>query len=264
MNAKVLILLWFVLCTMTSYSYENLFKKKEKFKPTIANGLSLISVGSGWGFTSTIVNDPNNFLSNPFFMNSTYIPSVSFEYGTKINLNLEGGFLRQKIGVAYERMFDQVGNSIFYPLYNRHYSMSIGISSKLNIRNFNIIQGHLGVFSGVSSEKSKVNQGLLVSEYFIDAETNNTFGVTTKLINERKASFGFYIGASKSIALSEKVLFEVKYNHRFGLRRLAEGDYLLSSSQISFSDTPVDFKVKGGGGFLSLSLKIVLFNKNSD
>ncbi len=261
MNSKILILFWFVLITTPSFCSENFFKRKEKYRPTLANGLTLISVGSGWGFTSTFVTDPNKFLSGPIYMrNNTYIPFISFEFGSKKNLNVEGSILRQIIGVSYERIFNQVGNSVFYPMYLRHHSISLGLSSKLNIRNFNVLQFHSGVFTGVTNGNSKVDQNFY-DRFFIDAETNEVFGVSAKVIREKKVSFGFYVGGSKSFAMSENVLFEVKYNQRFGLRDLVAGNFILNSSEISFSDTPANFNVTGGGGFLTLSLKIVLFDK---
>ena len=224
-----------------------------------------ISISAGFGFTSTHVEDPNNFLNNGLIMqNNTYFPSVMYEHGIENNFFVELGYSYIGQGISYRRKIDEVGSFSYSGFYSNH-DFQLGAGFRvINSKNYHFLNLHAGMFIGLANDRL-VELPVDYTYNKTDPITDLNYTLTTSITHFSPITFGPYIGASKEIRLSEDLRFFVKYTHRIGLNSIMSGTFVLNSDDMNFNHDAT-FNVRGGGAFISAGLKVLLFknklNKN--
>lgn len=223
-----------------------------------------LSISAGWGFTSTHIKDPNNFLNQGMIMqNNTFIPNLIYEHGFKNYFFVEFGYYYIGQGISVERMADGVGQSFYSGIYGSH-DFHGGIGYRVIIRNnYHLFNLHAGAFIGLAS-KRLVDLPITTIYNRIDPITNLSYTNTTNITGFHPLSYGPYLGISKEIRLSQDVRFFVKYFQRFGMNTIMTGTFQLNSDEIDFDNNLATFKVRGGGAFITGGLKILLFKNKLD
>jgi len=257
---KTLLLLLIISCTIPKAFTQSdtiLSKKEQRF---IHPKSKYLSFSLGLGFTSIVVSDPNNFLTQGIQMqNNVKFPDISYEQGIRSNVFFETGYSYYQQGVFFGRKVNDISFSSYYLSHFNHY-LNVGSGYRLiSKNNLHFLNIHGGFFIGIS--KNKINDlvdGFHVS--MIDEVTNLPFSIVSTQTSYSRLSLGAYLGISKEFRLSQDVRLFVKYIQRFGLKTTIGGEFILSSNEIDFINEPATYKVLGGGGaFLSLGLKIQLF-----
>ncbi|HZH86420.1 MAG TPA: hypothetical protein VFD77_03820 [Brumimicrobium sp.] len=241
-------------------------KKQERIEKRFIHPQSkYISVSAGFGFTSTHIKDPNDFLMEGLLMtNNTYFFNVMYEHGIKNNFFAELAYNYIGQGMSMGRdMGDENTWTNYTNLYHNH-EFQLGAGYRvINSNNFNFINLHAGIFIGFSNTKKSelpIPVGESPTYTIYESHTNHNYQIVRTIDSYSRLSIGPYLGVSKDIRLSEHVRLFIKYVHRFGLNANLKGTMVLSSDEMSFNDAAT-FKVRGGGAFVSGGLKIYLFNR---
>lgn len=263
MNKSILIFLLFSNSIFVLYGQINDIEPSRNDKRYIHPKSKYLSFSSGWGFTSTIVKDPSNFLDQGIIRgNNSYVPSFTYEQGIKNNFFAEIGYSRIAQGIRYTISAVGKGRSSSYSSKYQNHDIQIGGGYRVIIKNnFNFFNVHVGVFTGFANRKFSDLQ----SNYGFnktDKLTGSKYEINVNINNFKSLAFGPYLGISKELRLSKDVRFFAKYIQRFGLVSIMSGEFLLTSDELIFADEPATFEVTGGGGFITLGLKIGLFNDN--
>jgi hypothetical protein len=221
-----------------------------------------LGINSGFGFTSTIINDNNNYLTNGYVTgNNTYVFGLAYSHGLERNISLELAFNSMKIGFIISPNHDKLMS--YYREMYRSTDFQFGGIYRLTTKNeFNIINFHGGLTLGFLRQPkhsiSSYQNGDLIGTYTFNQEQQI---ITRIYLNDyNKFILGFYLGVSKDIRLSKDVRFFVSYQQRFGINPLIDG-------MISFEENnnilPSEghILVRGGGTFLTGGFKILLFGK---
>lgn len=251
-----------------TYDKIELTKKEErKIKRYIHPQSKYISVSAGFGFTSTHIKDPNNFLSEGLIMqNNTYFPNVMYEHGIRDGFFAEAGYSYIGQGISLKRDYSENSSWGYYRKHYSNHDIQLGIGYRLaNSNNFNFFNLHAGMFFGVSNMKSNDVKNFKEGTATISVSENveNTANLNYQLVETTNSfsrlSVGPYLGLSKDIRLSSKVRIFVKYVHRFGLNANIDNSIKIVSDNMTFDDK-VSVKVRGGGAFISGGLKISVFS----
>ncbi|MFK8045110.1 MAG: hypothetical protein AB8B72_06430 [Crocinitomicaceae bacterium] len=261
MKKTLLILLIFNCFFLSSYAQSEklLLEKKEKRiqKRFIDPKSRFVALSAGWGLTATIVSDPNNFLTEGVsMMNNTSFPSIMYEHGIKNNFFGEVGYSYTGHGITVKRLVDGIGSSFYVGIYQSH-DFHLGVGYRLiGKNNFHFLNVHAGFFTGrLSNQTPNIpdNIGIGMRDQGIEYQVN----IVINRFNEH--AFGPYLGLSKEIRIINRIRLFGKYTQRFGINRTIAGDLVLSSDQIDFLNEPANFKVRGGGAFLTLGIKFLIF-----
>lgn len=264
MKKILLTVVLFCWCFPTLFSQNeekvNSTKKEKRIEKRFIHPKSkYLSVSAGWGFTSTHIQDPSNFLNEGLIMqNNTYLPNIMYEHGIVNNFFCEIGYSYIGQGIAFKRKFDGIGGSSYSEFYSNH-DFQLGMGYRvINKSNYHFLNIHAGLFVGFANEK--LEDLPMTSAYTrTDHVTNSKYLLTRSITKFHPISFGPYLGVSKELRLSKDVRFFVKYIQRFGLNSIMSGTFELSSDEITFDQDKATFQVRGGGAFITGGLKILLF-----
>lgn len=219
-----------------------------------------LTFSAGFGFTSTVTKDPNNFLLQGILMrNNTFVPEIRYEQGIKNGIFAEIGLAQIGQGILQKvRLGDD--ELSFYRGFYKSYYLDFGAGYRLkNANNFHFANFHGGFFLSVTN----ANRSNIPDEYGV-LVTDNNFNstlVTTNILKFQPIGFGSYVGVSKDFRLSKDIRFFIKYIQRFGFVNNLSGTFDLSSQSTNFDAGAASFKVTGGGAFITGGLKILLFKK---
>jgi hypothetical protein len=217
-----------------------------------------LAFSAGWGFTSILTKDPNDFLTEGLqFRHNTRLPNIMYEHGIKHNIFAETGYSRTRQGV----FFSSVAGSAYSGLYFAN-DIHLGVGYRLIAKNnnLNFINFHSGIFLGFANIKESSLQSTF-GRNETDPITNEQYSVSATITNFNSVAIGPYVGISKEFRMSKEVRFFAKYIQRFGVSSIMSGTFTLSSDEIDFVEEPATFKVTGGGAFVTFGLKIGLLNK---
>lgn len=243
-------------------------KKKQRIEKRYIHPQSkYISVSAGWAFSSTHTKDPNNFLQQGLVMgNNNYFPNIMYEHGIKNNFFGEIGYDYTRQGI---RMTRNMGDNLSWSSYGRfdpkHSSHNVILGAGYRVvgkNNYHFLNLHGGMFFSFSNRSKQTMNPLLGGYATYDiSEPNNelNYQIYSKLNSYSSFTFGPYIGISKEFRIAKDVRLFVKYIHRFGLISNFSGTYSFSDN-LNF-DKEATYNVRGGGGFISGGLKVLLFKK---
>lgn len=221
-----------------------------------------LGIKVGFGFTSTIMNDNNNYLNNGYVSgNNTYVYGLAYSHGLKRNISLELAFNSMKMGFIISPNHDKLAT--YYREMYRSTDFQVGGIYRLTTqKQLNIINFHGGLTLGFLRQPrnsiSSYQNGDLIGTYTFNQEQQI---ITRIYLNDfNKFNLGFYIGLSKEIRLSKDVRFFASYQQRFGFNRLIDG---LVSFEENNDILPIEGRilVKGGGAFVTFGFRILLFGK---
>lgn len=222
-----------------------------------------ISVSGGFGFLSTKIKDPNNFLNSGSIMgNNSYLPQIMYEHGLKNNWFLEGGYSFYGTGIMYKREVDGSGTSSYSKLANNH-NLDIGLGYRvIGPKNFHYLNLHGGLFFGLVDRNYNNLPAELGGGNYNDQHLGIEYSVSNRLLKYNRFNTGIYLGLSTEIRLSNRVRFFIKYTHRFGINPNFIGELELDSYDYSFNDN-ASYKVSGNGGFVTGGFKVLLNKKST-
>jgi hypothetical protein len=261
----LLIVFSFSLFSQTSNEIKQAKKEERIEKRFIHPQAKYLSASLGFGFTSTHIKDPNNFLMEGLLMrNNTYFFNVMYEHGIGNNFFAEVGYNYIGQGMSMGRdMGDKNSWTQYNKLYHNH-DFQLGVGYRvINSNNFNFVNLHAGFFIGFSNTKKSelpIPVGESPTYTIYESHTNYNYQIVRTIDAYSRLSFGPYLGVSKDIRLSHNVRIFIKYVHRFGLNANLRGTMTLTSDEMTFDDVAT-YKVRGGGAFVSGGLKIFLFNR---
>ena len=256
-----LIVLIYITASSVAYAQEGDDKLSKKEKRYIHPKSKYLSFSFGFGFTSTVVTDPNNFLDQGVLMsNSAYIPNIMYEHGVTSNFFAEIGYSFIRQGISYSRIVENVGGFSSYSSNYHNHDVQIGTGYRvINQNNLHFINLHAGFFFGFANAKL-TDLPFQYGNNRTDIVSGLPYSIGVSINGFKAISFGPYLGVSKELWLSKDVRFFMKYIQRFGLITTMSGDFVLTSNEIEFVEEPATFAVRGGGAFITLGLKISLFN----
>lgn len=259
-NTLALILL--LSCSHTLLFSQSTDKKSLRIEKRYIHPKSkYLSFSAGWGFTSILVNDPNNFLTEGLKLrNNTYLPNIMYEHGIANNFFAEVGYSYTRQGVFFAREVNGSGGSSYFGLYHSHDAILGGGYRLIAKNNIHVLNFHAGFCMGFADETERfADLPLSFGNTQKDIITNAKYEVKVKVNHFSSISIGPYLGISKEFRLSKDIRFFAKYIQRFGLNTTMSGEMVLTSDEIDFVDEPATFKVRDGGAFVTFGLKILLF-----
>ncbi|MGY6562461.1 MAG: hypothetical protein ACXITV_10170 [Luteibaculaceae bacterium] len=227
---------------------------------------SFLTISTGFAFTATFVDDPNNFLENgSISMNNHRFLNIRYEKGIKHNFFVEGSYETGRIGIntrisrgnnentdVYVRLVD---NSL-------NHMLELGGGYRLIGRNeFHYLNFHFGFFGGFIGSPAKDFNELLDFNRTIgdfDINSGKRYDINITIQEASRISFGTYVGVSHQVRISQNLNLFFMYNQRFGFISNIKGAYEFSEN-LNLSE-PASFTINGRGAFLSGGLRITLSN----
>ncbi|MFD1553639.1 hypothetical protein DNU06_17150 [Putridiphycobacter roseus] len=255
-----LIVVIYITASTVAYAQEGDVKLSKKEKRYIHPKSRYLCFSSGWGFTSTIIKDPNDFLDQGIIQgNNSFVPSFTYEHGISNSFFIEVGYARIDQGIRYTRSVGELSSSSYSSSYQNHDIQIGGGYRIINQNNLNFFNVHTGFFIGFANKKiSELQQIYGFNE--TDSYTGLKYEINVNINSFKSVAFGPYLGISKELRLSKDVRLFAKYIYRFGLIPILKGEFHLTSDEIDFLQEPATFKVTSGGAFVTFGLKIGLFN----